>query len=289
MQEKNSIEPVWVIEDNKVKKANKIVSRLNYNGILIPYLKTDLNAYNQDYLFKDSDNEYWSMNIIGIKIEEFMKVMQNDNSSYSKEYCDKVVKFIINFNIKDFFKDKINKEKYFNLCELKYISKYCPDIYESAMKSRNIVKERHRQRIEEIDKQVEKERTEKVERVNENFEKRLEEIKTYIRIGKNVEAENFEFYKDNKYENGITSQNCFLYLAKQYGINIPLATQGFINKRLVSYDFTTGSYSFKVTSNKNPSAKIGEVFTELQNKVKEDFDNSVKDLKVKIEMMRGGK
>jgi len=289
MIEKNNIEPVWVIEDNKLKKANKVVSKIMYKNTEIAVLKTDRNCFCQDYLFKDSNNEYWSMGIIGFDFKKFISISVDDTLKDTKEYCDKVFNVISNFDLRNYFSEKISKQKYFNLCELKYISNYLPDLYENALNSRKIAKEKYDNRINEISKQVEKEHTEKVERVNGNFEKRLEEIKTYIRIGKNVEAENFEFYKDNKYENGITTQNCFLYLAKKYGINIPLATQGFINNRLVSYDFTTGSYSFKVTSNKNPSAKIGEILTELQNKVKEDFDNSVKELKVKIDKMRGGK
>lgn len=289
MIEKNNIESVWVIENNQLIKANKVVSKIMYKDTEIPVLKTDMNCYSQDYLFKDSNNEYWSMGIIGFDFKKFSSISVDDTLKDTKEYCDKVFNVISKFDLKNYFSEKISKQKYFNLCELKYISKYFPDIYDNAIDSRRMAKEKYNNRINEINKQVEKERIEKVERVNGNFEKRLEEVKTYIRIGKNVEAEDFEFYKDNKYENGITTQNCFLYLAKQYGINIPLATQGFINNRLVSYDFTTGSYSFKITANKKPSAKIGEIFTELQKKVKEDFDISVKELKVKIDKMRGGK
>lgn len=286
MIENNSIEPVWVIEDNEIKKSNKIVSKIIYKNTEIPVLKSERNSGYQAYLFKDINNEYWAMRIITIDFDKFIKVAVDDTLKDSKEYCDDMQNFIAKFDLKEYFDKKINEEMYFNKCELKYISKYYPSIYENAVKSRNIVIERNQKRSEELKKYREQAKETKVEEVNGKFEKRLEEIKTAIRIGKDVESKDFEYFKDNKYENGITTQNCFLYLAKQYGINIPLATQGFINKRLVSYDFTTGTFSFKVTSNKKPSEKIHQYLYEIKNKVKEEFDHSVKDLKSKVENMK---
>lgn len=64
-------------------------------------------------------------------------------------------------------------------------------------------------------------------------------MKYKIFIGEMVSVEDFEFYKDDKYS-GRTIQNNILYLAKLYGIKIPLATQGFINNRLKSYNFKQG-------------------------------------------------
>lgn len=286
MIENNNIEPVWVIEDNEIKKSNKVVSKIIYKNTEIPVLKSERNSGYQAYLFKDINNEYWAMRIITIDFDKFIKVAVDDKLKESKEYCDEMQNFIAKFDLKEYFDKKINEEMYFNKCELKYISKYYPSIYENAVKNRNIVIERNQKRNEELKKYREQEKETKVEEVNGKFEKRLEEIKTAIRIGKDVESKDFEYYKDNKYENGITTQNCFLYLAKQYGINIPLATQGFINKRLVSYDFTTGTFSFRVTSNKKPSEKIHQYLYEIKNKVKEEFDHSVKDLKSKVENMK---
>ena len=49
MIEKNEIEKVWFIEDNKVKKANKIVSKISYKDIEIPVLKTERESFCQDF------------------------------------------------------------------------------------------------------------------------------------------------------------------------------------------------------------------------------------------------
>ena len=82
-------------------------------------------------------------------------------------------------------------------------------------------------------------------------------IKYKIFIGETIPIENFEFYKDDKYENGKTIQNNILYLAKYYGIEIPIATQGFINNRLVNYNFKTGLFAYKITDkNKKYSYKM---------------------------------
>ena len=81
-------------------------------------------------------------------------------------------------------------------------------------------------------------------------------MKYKIFIGEIISVENFEFYKDDQYS-GRTIQNNILYLAKLYGIKIPLATQGFINNRLKSYNFKTRNCFYKITDgNKRCSTKI---------------------------------
>ncbi|MBQ2938550.1 MAG: hypothetical protein IJE05_06750 [Clostridia bacterium] len=283
----NSVETVWLIEDNELKKANKLVSKLNYKGMELAVLKTELDNYNQDVLIKDQNNEYWKMNIIRISFDNFAKAI-NDNTDISNtRYCNEVMRYFSQKSIEGYFAKKIANTEYFNMCELKYISKYHPELYKQAAKCRDLIRERNRQysakREEELRQQIQK----KVEEVNDKFESSLTNIKTKIRIGGRVEAQDLEFYKDNDYYKGKTTQNCFLYLAKQYGIQIPIATQGFINNRLVSYDFTTGSYSYKITNNKKPSTKIHEYLEMIQVKVKEEFDNSVKEMKRKIESLKG--
>lgn len=283
----NSVETVWLIEDNELKKANKLVSKLNYKGMELAVLKTELDNYNQDVLIKDQNNEYWKMNIIRISFDNFAKAI-NDNTDISNtRYCNEVMRYFSQKSIEGYFAKKIANTEYFNMCELKYISKYHPELYKQAAKCRDLIRERNRQysakREEELRQQIQK----KVEEVNDKFESSLTNIKTKIRIGGRVEAQDLEFYKDDDYYKGKTIQNCFLYLAKQYGIQIPIATQGFINNRLVSYDFTTGSYSYKITNNKKPSTKIHEYLEMIQVKVKEEFDNSVKEMKRKIESLKG--
>ena len=86
-----------------------------------------------------------------------------------------------------------------------------------------------------------------------------------------------------------TTQNCILYLAKQYGINIPLATQGFINNRLVSYDFGNGTFAYKITDkNKKASNVMHKYLIEISKCVKSEFKDNIKELKTKLKEMNGG-
>ena len=284
MVAKNNIEKVWEIEENQVKQANKIVSKIQYNGMEIPVLKTEMNCYSQDFLFKDKNNEYWSMNILGIRFKEFMKVEENDFAlSETKQYCNRVCKYLDSFDLKNFFEEKISEQQYFNLCELKYISKYYPELFEGAKKSRNIVKEKHKQQALRYKEQAELEKQEKVKTVNDNFEKKLKEIKYKINFGGCVSSTNLEFYKNNDYENGITTQNCFLYLAKQYGIEIPLVTQGFINNKLRDYNFKEMSFCYLATTDKILSTKVHRYLTKISEKVKQEYRKKMEQNKVRNE------
>ena len=78
-------------------------------------------------------------------------------------------------------------------------------------------------------------------------------------------------------------------LAKQYGINIPLATQGFINNRLVSYDFGNGTFAYKITDkNKKASNVMHKYLIEISKCVKSEFKDNIKELKTKLKEMNGG-
>lgn len=135
---------------------------------------------------------------------------------------------------------------------------------------------------------IEKANNEKVEIVNYTFESKLAKIKSVIRLKGTLRIENLEFYKDNKYENGKTIQNCILYLAKEYGINIPLATKGFINNKLIDYNFGTGSYTYRITNgSKKCNSNIHEYMIQIIKKVEEENKREVKALREKIENMKG--
>lgn len=269
---KDSIEKVWLIDRNELKKANKIVSSVDYKGKEFAVLKTERDDSSQELLIKDANNEYWAMNFANIEFEHFINVVLDPTIIESRVYCDKVIEKLNEIDLKKVFAKRIEKEQYFNKCELKYISKYYPELYEGAVNSRKKVQERYRQRNEEYARQAEIEKKEKLEKVTGTFEEKLEEIKNKIQLGERVKSEKLQFYKDNEYVNGITEQNCFLYLAKQYGINIPLATQGFINNKLVDYDFGNGNCRFQVVNgNRKGSDKIHEYFEQIYQKVVEEI------------------
>ena len=258
MTEQNNIETVWLVEDNELKKTNKIVSKINYNGTEVAVLKQEKDSYSPEFLFKDKNNEYWKMGIAGIDFKRFVNVSIDNTLAESKEYCDKAIKTLSSLNLGEFFEKKIERGRYFNKCELAYISKYYPNIYERAKNSREkIIAENEKMRQEERQKREQEEKKE-VKETNTKFKEQVKNIKKDIATGKIIQIVDLEFYKDDKYENGKTTQNCVLFLAKQYGINIPLATQGFINNRLTAYHFAKGISYFRETSNKRCSTAMGK-------------------------------
>ena len=265
---------VWLIEGNDLKQKNKVIVKLNYKDTEIAVLKDDLDYNYQEFLIKKGENEYWALGIAPIKFSNFEKVIENP-SVEEKSYCDDILKlYLNNETFKNFFEKKIKNEKWFNKCELEYISRYNPELYESAKQCREqVISKRNIEKQKEMEEKI-KNQNEEVEKVNSIFEKKLQDIKYKIYTGADVPIDNLEFYKDGKYENGKTTQNSILYLARQYGIKIPLATQGFINNRLVNYNFRNGKFMYKLTSNKKASVEMHKYLRMILNCVKEEIVNS---------------
>ena len=289
MIERNEIESVWFIENNELKNANRVVTKLDYKGQEITILKSERAWIYTDLLIKDNSQVYWNLGVAPAKFQNFIDVLNNQADTKTIEYCNDISKAYKNLDLECFFAKKINEKRYFNKCELKYISIHIPDLYDKAKKSReNFLTEREKEKAIELQKRAKAEQ-EQVDITNEIFEKRLNEIKQNINLDKEIQVEDLVFYKDKKYENGKTTQNCILYLAKQYGINIPLATQGFINNRLVSYDFGNGTFAYKITDkNKKASNVMHKYLIEISKCVKSEFKDNIKELKTKLKEMNGG-
>lgn len=89
-------------------------------------------------------------------------------------------------------------------------------------------KNKHKQ-LEEYAKEQE------VKRVRNIYNNALYGMKTKLKNGEMINAEEFEYYKDDKYSNGITRENCFLCLAEQYNIDIPSDVKEQIRNNLTRY------------------------------------------------------
>lgn len=284
MEEKNRIANVWYIENNQLKHSSKIITTINYNDMEISILKSEKYYSVQEFLIKDQNNEYWKLGIVPIKFRLFLEAKSENQRS--KEYCDDITNAYKKINLKAFWERKISNKKYFNKCELEYIGRYYPDIYENAKESRRIFEENRDNEYERERLEKEQVQKEKVKVTNSIFQKTLDKMKYKIFIGEIVPIENFEFYKDDKYENGKTVQNSILYLATLYGIKIPTATKGFINNRLVSYNFRTGDFYFRETTNKKPSEKMHEYLNQIFLKVKEEYQKEFENKKKKTREIR---
>lgn len=279
MIEQIKIARVWHISNNELKCSNKKVSISTYNNVEIATLKEERNYDVQEFLIKDKNNEYWSLGIAPIRLNLFI----GDSNSYLSEkekierYRQDITEAYKKIDLKAFWVKKINEGRYFNKCELEYIHRFFPDIYEQARKSRETYIENINRGKEQEKLERERKQKEEVKCTNNIFKRKLKETKYKIFIGETIPIENFEFYKDDKYENGKTVQNNILYLAKYYGIDIPIATQGFINNRLVNYNFKTGLFAYKITDkNKKYSSQMGIYLKDILEKVQEEYREKFK-------------
>lgn len=279
MIEQIKIARVWHISNNELKCSNKKVSISTYNNVEIATLKEERNYDVQEFLIKDKNNEYWSLGIAPIRLNLFI----GDSNSYLSEkekierYRQDITEAYKKIDLKAFWVKKINEGRYFNKCELEYIHRFFPDIYEQARKSRETYIENINRGKEQEKLERERKQKEEVKCTNNIFKRKLKETKYKIFIGETIPIENFEFYKDDKYENGKTVQNNILYLAKYYGIDIPIATQGFINNRLVNYNFKTGLFAYKITDkNKKYSSQMGIYLKYILEKVQEEYREKFK-------------
>lgn len=282
MVEKNEIANVWYIDNNELKNGNKVISKTNYKDREIAILKSERNFVYSNLLIKDKDNIYWKLGIAPIQFEKFVTVNIDNTQKEHKQYCDDIYNALSNLDLEKFFNKKVSEKRYFNKCELMYISKHYQGLYENALKCRNDYLEK--QKIEEEQRTQEREKAEKeeVEIANEILDSKISDMKERIHLGEEVEVEEIVFYKNNNYHNGKTYQNNILYLASQYGIEIPLATKGFINNRLVKYNFGTGNFSYKIiNNNKKASTKIHEYMDKIANKVQEEYSRNKSINKIK--------
>ena len=278
MQEQTKIAKVWHIENNELTCKNKKVISINFNDIEISILKEEREFYAQDFLIKDKNNEYWKLGIAPIKVQLFAsnESLEKEEQTRVEEYKRDITNAYKNIDLKVFWQKKIEQNKYFNKCELEYIHRYYPEIYEKAKESRRIFEENRDREQEQQRQEQEKREQEKIKAVNDKFKRALKEMKYKIFIGEMISVEDFEFYKDDKYS-GRTIQNNILYLAKLYGIKIPLATQGFINNRLKSYNFKSRDCFYKITDgNKRCSTKMGIYLEQISQKVQEEYKESFK-------------
>ena len=282
MIEKNEVASVWFIENNKLYNRNRVVSKVMYDGVEIAIVKSKRDWVYPNLLVKDKDNVYWEFGTLPIRFDKFITASVDKTIPDVKEYCDSVIEAYQ--NLEKTFESKIEKNRYFNICELAYISKYYPDLYEKAKESRTNFLQEKQKELQEERMRIEKAENEEMDTVNEIFESKIAEMKTKIHLGDIVVSEDYDYYKERNYYGGKVTQNNFLYLAKEYGIDIPLATKGFINNRLVNYNFGTGLYYIKRDRNNNNkgSTKIRECFEKIKDKVDEEYQRNRKQTKEKV-------
>ena len=270
--------------NDKPTVRNKDVFCFNYNGYNLYILEEDKNesAY---LLYKDEYGEYWMFYNYAITYDKFDQVINNkldiSNREGYIEYCDKVVQKVktIYDNLREGIIEKIKNECFFNHVELQYLADYHPELCDAALKSRTTYREKQRKYREQREQEYKEEISKTVNDKNKIFKDKVNEMKENIISGKDVLSSTLEYYKDGEYPK-VTYQNNFLYLFKEYGIDIPLKTQGYINSKLYSFNFESGNCRVE---GKYFSHSIGKFLYDLKDKVLEEKRKESTELKENIE------
>ena len=90
MIERNEIESVWFIENNELKNANRVVTKLDYKGQEITILKSEREWIYTDLLIKDNNQVYWNLGIAPAKFQNFIDVLNNQADTKTIEYCNDI-------------------------------------------------------------------------------------------------------------------------------------------------------------------------------------------------------
>ena len=231
--------------NNNLIARKKDIIHFKYKDLDFYILDEDKNEYTSYVLYKDSNNEYWMFYNSSIAFERYNTLLNRELNEIEKEdyirYCDFKYNEVkgYNDNMIEIFNEKIKLNKHFNIVELGYLEKNYPELYPEAVKSRETFLKLQQ---EKRDKEREEENNRKkniVKTTNKEFLDKIINTKIAIHEGKTIITETLEYYKDDDYDKK-TIQNNFLYLLKEYKIDVPLSTQGFINQKLYSYNFETG-------------------------------------------------
>lgn len=277
MNVKKEIVHYLSLNQNHIARKKEVLS--------FKYKDYELNILNEDrndapyLLIKDQSGEYWMLYNFYISYDMFDRTINNEIDEYDKkrhiEYCDYQLNQIKSYydNFIDNIKNKIVDNKYFNIIELEFLNKNYPELYPDALKSRERFLENKKQKEQQEQKEKEEYRKNTVKAKNKEFFDKIWSMKTAIHEGKLVLSETYEYYKDDDYYKK-TIQNNFLYLFKEYNIDVPLATQGFINNNLYSYDFGSNV-------SKSWVKYKGTVMYDNLNKLKNAIDNELSKIKEK--------
>ena len=170
----------WLIENNKLVNKNKKVSSIKYKDLELYFLKDnqDMGQDMVSLIIKDKNNIYWDFNIIHFNLNNFENVVLNGEKGMDEIYCQNIYEKLKAFNLEEYFKGKIKNNRYFNMCELRYILQFHKELYDSALKSREAVIEKNRKISAAYQKEMELKEQEYRKQIDKNFQEDLKA--TYV-------------------------------------------------------------------------------------------------------------
>lgn len=227
------------------------------------------NLYVESDYKKEGGNVFLDFGFILMNVSYLSKY---DTDSETIKYRLESAKSFTLQDYKNYITKCLNNNQFINIADIK--------LMELAGESEEYIQKLkdHRQKVMDIREQERNEREVKreaeeqsyVEEQNKKAEEIISQAEQAIINKQNVQNKDVTIYK-SKYESNTTS--LILYLMKKHNINIPLKTQGWINRALttITYDEEGDNYGYRYYNSSADSTTFYKYLNQLILKIKEKY------------------
>ena len=164
-------------------------------------------------------------------------------------------------------RDCINTGSYISLIYIELVKLLDESLVPGCFEARKIFAEKQRAKREAERAQREAEEAAYVKERNEAAQKKVAQAIETLKNGGRLVNFDVEIFKSRYHS---SSYSIFNYLARQYGVKIPIKTQGWINSSLLDITVKDGKMSGGHMSGKNQSTVIYKYMNQLIEAVRKD-------------------
>lgn len=164
-------------------------------------------------------------------------------------------------------RDCINTGSYISLIYIELVKLLDESLVPGCFEARKIFAEKQRAKREAERAQREAEEAAYVKERNEAAQKKVAQAIETLKNGGRLVNFDVEIFKSRYHS---SSYSIFNYLARQYGVKIPIKTQGWINSSLLNITVKDGKMSGGHMSGKNQSTVIYKYMNQLIEAVRKD-------------------
>lgn len=164
-------------------------------------------------------------------------------------------------------RDCVNTGSHIRLVDIELVKLLDESLVPGCFESRKIFAEKQKARREAERAKREAEETAYVNERNEAAQKKIAQAIETLKNGGRLVNFDVEIFK-SRYDS--SSYSIFNYLARQYGVKIPIKTQGWINSSLLEITVKDGKMSGGYINGKNQSTVIYKYMNQLIEAVRKD-------------------
>lgn len=251
---------------------NKAIVR-NKELICITNIVND-SAYNNLYVEADYIKNYGEVFIdFGFICMGMGRTLDKNDNIESIKYSLENLSTITIEAYENYITKCLNNMQFINVAEIKLMEiTGKPDEYiQQLTDHRQNVLNLREQKNQEQQQKKEQEEKQYIEQKNNEVADKVYKTEQAIINKERVQNIDITVYK-SKYDSNTMS--IFLYLMKQYNINVPLKTQGWINKALANiyYDERNNEYTYQYYTSSACSTVFDKYLNMLVNKIKEKYN-----------------